>query len=134
MALRGVFAKGTTISVVAATTPVGVTDFEVDFGEVEDEEDTELVTADSYKTYQPGWIEPGVATFKIFYSDIETTHKAIVTALQGKTVGTTTITFPGARTIAFSGYVKSFKVTGQVKGYMTGSVSIKMSGKPTPPA
>jgi len=132
-ALRGVFAKGTTLKICGTTVCAGVTDFEVDFGEVEDEEDTELSTTGDYKTYQPGWIEPGVATFKIFYSDVEATHKALVTALQGKTVANSTIAFPGTKTIVFPGYVKSFKTTGQVKGYMTASVSVKVSGLPTPP-
>lgn len=81
-------------------------------------------TANVYREFQPGSIDPGTCTLEIgFDPDASPPINAAKETI--------TITWPNGATWACSGYINNYDPQGELDGHLVASITIKFSGEPT---
>ena len=88
-------------------------------------------TSGGYKSFIAGLMDGGEVTFDVFFNGTETTHIALDTTFQARTVRNWTLTPNGStKKWAFSGVITKLDYKYPVNGPQTASCTIKVSGKP----
>ena len=126
--------KGTTLTLVYGTSSTAVTvgqckDFTFDGNTVGDIDITNTNSDDNYTEYTPGIIEGGTVSFDMVYTKVEWLE--LETMFQAKGTGVFTLTFTDSADLTFSGYLQSRSLAAPYLDALAGSVTVKVSGKPT---
>lgn len=89
--------------------------------------------ADRYKEFIVGLKEGGDVKLKIFFDPLESTHTALLTAFEARTLDTYAIIPPvaGSPAWAILALVIAFDNKFKVNAAMEADVTLKVSGKPT---
>lgn len=97
--------------------------------------DTEDVTTHDQTT---AWEETvgtilrsGEISLDIVYDPGETTHAALITAMESKTLSAFDLKFTDGTMWEFNAYVVGFEPSAPVEGALTASVTLKIDGEPT---
>ena len=89
-------------------------------------------SADKFREYMSGMADEGEITFEMNFDDTTATIAATLnTAYQDGDFQAWTVTFPGGATFAASGLITDYSINDPFDDKMTGSVTIKLSGKGT---
>lgn len=109
------------------TAIANVTNIDAPAPEVGEIDATAHDSPDDYMEFLPSWIDPGEASIEINYDPAE--HNTIVAML--RTVQNWQISFPDGSTVTFPGYLQSFERGAPLDDKLTGSMTIRATGKAT---
>jgi len=98
---------------------------------------TDMDSADGFRQFLPGLVDAGEVSFEFDFdasvSDSSNINKIRENIEAGPNVEAVAciITFPDGETVSFNGFVTGFRTDAPLEDKMTGSATIKVSGKPT---
>lgn len=85
-------------------------------------------TADRYREYKPGLIDPGEIGFKMNYVNGNTVQEGLKTDFDAATVRNFRMVFPDSYTVGFAGMVSEYSQTEPMEAAITYQVKIKITG------
>jgi predicted secreted protein len=85
-------------------------------------------SANNYREYLAGLVEPGEMSFKINYIAGDVTHEALQTALTTRAVKPFEVEWPDGDAVRFDGLVTKFSKTSGMESMLSMDVTIKITG------
>lgn len=136
--MAGVSSQGLTISIGNGASPETFTAIANITGhDGPSRENPEIDVSDlnaSAKEFLPGLVDNGELSLNLNFDPTATSHLALLSAQEARTVSNYRITWPGsspAKTWTFPAFVKSFSTSSSVDAPLTGSATLRITGDVT---
>jgi len=85
-------------------------------------------TANAYREYKPGLIDPGEIGFKMNYINNNAVQEGLKTDFDARTLRNFRLVFPDAYTVQFAGFVSEYSQTEPSEAAITYQIKIKITG------